>query len=115
MCTSIRYQFSYAHFKMISPANVVRIFADRASSLSSIICNDVTSAATITNRECEVADDEVIDDECEDTAEETWDPNCNDDDNDDDEEKTLCKQFSLDYIVKAVEFYDEINPQTRKR
>ena len=58
----------------------------------------------------------MIDDiECEDTAEETGDPNWNVDDSDDDEEKTLCKQFSLDHMAKAVEFYDEINPQTGKR
>ena len=66
------------------------------------------------------ADDELIDDvEREDTAEETSDLNWNDengDENEDeDEEKALCKQFSLDYMAKAVEFYDEINPQTGKR
>ena len=60
----------------------------------------------------------MIDDvEREDTAEETSDPNWNneDEDEDEDEEKALCKQFSLYYIAKAVEFYDEINPQTGKR
>ncbi|CAF1461217.1 unnamed protein product [Adineta ricciae] len=104
-----------------------------------------TSASTVTHRECEVADllcsvlesitsshshtfevettldhelvdNELIDDvECEDTAEEASDPNWNDENEDENEEKALCKRFSLDYMTKAVEFYDEINPQTGKR
>jgi hypothetical protein len=86
---------------MTNPANVVKIFADRASNLLSIVSNNATST-TVTNRECEVADllcdvlesitsshshtfevettldhelvdDELINDvECEDTAEQTW-------------------------------------------
>ncbi|CAF1673171.1 unnamed protein product, partial [Adineta ricciae] len=123
---------------MINPANVVKIFADRASnSLSSF----ASAASIVTNRECEVAellcgvlesitnshshsievettldhelvDDELIDDiEDEDTDEETWDPDWNHDD----EDKELCKQFSLDYMTKAINFYDEINPHTGKR
>ena len=132
---------------MINPANVVKIFTDRALNLSPTVSNSATSATTVTNRECEagdllcsvlesitsshshafevettldheLADDELIDDvEREDTTEETSDPNWNDEDGDEDEdeETTLCKQFSLDYMGKAVEFYDEINPQTGKR
>ena len=130
---------------MINPANVVKIFADRASNLSSTVSNSATSASTVTHRECEVADllcsvlesitsshshtfevettldhelvdNELIDDvECEDTAEEASDPNWNDENEDENEEKALCKRFSLDYMTKAVEFYDEINPQTGKR
>jgi hypothetical protein len=72
---------------MINPANVVRIFADRASNvLSSMVSNNVTATTTITNRE----DDESINDvEFKDTAEETWDPNWNDED--EDEERALCR------------------------
>ncbi|CAF4610224.1 unnamed protein product, partial [Didymodactylos carnosus] len=130
---------------MTNLANVVKIFADRASNLLSTVSNSATSATTVTNRECEVADllcgvlesitsshshtvkvettldheladDELINDvECEDTDEGTWDPNWNDEDEDEDEETALCKQFSLDYMARAVKFYDEINPQTGKR
>ena len=64
----------------------------------------------------ELADDELIDDvEREDTAEEASDPDWNDEHADEDEEKASCKRFSLDYMAKAVKFYDEINPQTEKR
>ena len=129
---------------MINPANVLKIFADRASNLlSSTVSNTSTATTTVTNRECEVAellcgvlesitnshshtievettldhelaDGELINDvEYEDTTEETWDPDWNDKDEDD--ERALCKQFSLDYMTKAVNFYDEINPQTGKR
>ena len=103
---------------MINPANVMRIFADRASNLLSIVSNNRTST-TVTNRECEVADllcgvlesitsshshtleiettldhelgdDELINDvESEDTAEETSDLNWN---NEDEDEEALCKQ-----------------------
>lgn len=139
--------FSHAYFKMINPANVVKIFADRASNLSSAMSSSASSTTTVTNREREVVDllwgvldsittshshmfevettldhefddEELINDvECEDTAEGTWDPNCNDEDEDEDEddEKALCKQFSLNYMAKAVKFYDETNPQTGKR
>lgn len=130
---------------MISLANVVKIFSDRASNLSSTVSNNTTSATSITNRECEVADllcnvlesitsshshsfevettldhdlvdDDFIDDaEREDISEETSDPNWKDEDEDEDEDKVLCQRFSLDYMAKAVEFYDEINPQTGKR
>jgi hypothetical protein len=132
---------------MINTANVVKIFADRASNLSSTVANSGTSATAVTNREYEVADllcsvlesitsshshtfevettldheltdDELIDDaECEDADDETSDPNWNDpdEDEDEDEEKTLRKQFSLEYMAKAIKFYDEINPQTGKR
>ena len=122
----------------------MKMFGYRASNLlSSIVSNNATATTTITNRACEVADllcgvlesitsshshtievettldheladGELINDvEYEDTAEETWDPNCNDED--EDEERALCRQFSLDYMIKAVNFYDEINPQTGKR
>jgi hypothetical protein len=130
---------------MINSVNVVKIFADRAPNLLPIVSNSATSVSTVINRECEVpdllcsalesitsnhshtfevdttldyelADDELINDVgCEDTAEQTWDPNWNDEDEDEDEEKALCKQFSLDYMAKAIKFYDEINPQTGKR
>ena len=102
---------------MINPANVVKIFADRASNLSSTVSNSAISKTNVTKRECEVADllcsvlelitsshshtfevettldheladDELIDDvEREDTAEETSDPNWNNED----AEKALCK------------------------
>jgi hypothetical protein len=122
----------------------VKIFADRASNvLSSVVSNNATATTTITNREREVADllcgvlgsitsshshtievettldhkladDELINDvECKDAAEETWNPNWNDED--EDEERALCRQLSLDYMTKAVNFYDEINPRTGKR
>ena len=132
---------------MISLANVVKIFSHRASNLSSTVSNSTTSATSITNRECEVADllcnvlesitsghshsfevettldhdlvdDDFIDDaEHEDISEETSDPNWKDEDEDEneDEDKVLCQRFSLDYMTKAVEFYDEINPQTGKK
>ena len=130
---------------MINPANVVKTFADQASNLSSAVSGSASSTTTVTNREREVADllwrvlnsitdshshmfevettldhefddDELINDvEREDTTEETWDPSWNDEEEDEDDEKALCKQFSLDYMTKAVEFYDEINPQTGKR
>lgn len=109
--------------------------------------NKATTTATFTNRECEVADllcgvlesiassdshtidiettldhelvnGELVNDvDYEDTAEETSDPNWNDEGehDDEDEEKALCKQFSLDYMTKAVNYYDEINPQKGKR
>ena len=42
---------------MINPANVVKIFADRASNLlSSTVPKISTATATVTNRECEVAE-----------------------------------------------------------
>jgi hypothetical protein len=130
---------------MINPANVVKIFADRASNLLSTMSNCATSATTVTNRECasadllcgvlesitsshshtfevettldhELADDELINDvEYDDADEGTGDPNWNDEDEDEHEEKALYKQFSLDYMARAVKFYDEINPQTEKR
>ncbi|CAF1515830.1 unnamed protein product [Adineta ricciae] len=85
----------------------MEIFAVRASNSSSTVSASAISATTATNRECEVADDELTNDiEHEDTAEETLDLNWNDQD----EEEALCKQFSLDYTTKAVEFYSEINP-----
>ena len=136
--------FSRVYFEMINPANVLEIFADRASNLlSSTMSNTSIATTSVTNRECEVAellcgvlesinnshshtievettldhelaDGALINDvEFEDTAEETWDPDWNDKDEDD--ERALCKQFSLDYMTKAVNFYDEINPQTGKR
>jgi hypothetical protein len=79
--------FSHVYFRMINPANVVKIFADRSSNvLSSIVSNNATATTTITNRE----DDELINDvEFKDTAEETWDPNWNDED--EDEERALCR------------------------
>ena len=108
-----------------------------------MISNNTTTTNTITNHECEVADllcgvlesitsshshaNEVettldhelvdgglIDDvEYEDTTKETWDPNWNNED--DDEERALCKQFSPDYMTKADNFYNEMNPHTGKR
>lgn len=129
---------------MINPANVVQIFSDRVSnSLSPSAPNTSTTTPTTTNRECEVAellygvlesitnshshtfevettldhesvDGEVINDvDDEDTAEETLDFTWTE--VDENGEKTLCKQFSLDYMTRAVDFYDEINPQTGKR
>ncbi|CAF1440532.1 unnamed protein product [Adineta ricciae] len=95
---------------MINPANVVKIFADRASNLSSTVSNSATSAITVTHREYGAANllcsvlksiDEV---ECEDATEKALDPNWNDEN----EEKALCKRFSLDCMTKAVEFCDEI-------
>ncbi|CAF1651158.1 unnamed protein product [Adineta ricciae] len=107
------------------------------------LLNNTTVPTTITNRECEVAnllcgvlesitsshshtlevettldhelgDDELINDvDYKDRAEETCDPDWNDEDEDD--ERVLCKQFSFDYMTRAVNFYDEINPQTGKR
>ncbi|CAF1039117.1 unnamed protein product [Didymodactylos carnosus] len=60
-----------------------------------------------------IADDELINDvECADTDDGTWDPNWNNED--EDEETALCKQFSLDYMARAVKFYNEINSQTGK-
>jgi hypothetical protein len=133
---------------MINPVNVMKAFADRASSLfSTISSNDATTTATITNRESEVADllcgvlesiarsdshtfdiettldHELVDDEIvndvddESSAEETSDPNWNEEgeESDEDEEKALRKQFSIEYMIKAVNYYDEINPQTGKR
>ena len=42
---------------MINPANVVKIFADRASNLlSPAFSNTSTATSTITNRECEVVE-----------------------------------------------------------
>ena len=133
--------FSLVTFEMINPTNVVKIFADRVSN--SLSRSTLIAAVTATNRECEVAellygvlesitnshshtfevettldhesgDDEVLNDvDDEDTIQETWDPSWNEDDEDD--EDTLCKQFSLDYMARAVNFYDEINPHTGKR
>jgi hypothetical protein len=107
------------------------------------VLNNTTVATAITNRECEIADllcgvlesitsshshtfevettldheladDELINDvDYKDTAEETGDPDWNDED--EDYEKVLFKQFSLDYVARAVNFYDEISPQTGKR
>ncbi|CAF1602382.1 unnamed protein product, partial [Didymodactylos carnosus] len=129
---------------MINPTNGVKIFGDRVSNLlSPTTSNTSTVTITTTNRECEVAellygvlesitnshshtfevestlDHDLADDELfndagdEDTTQETWDPSWNEDDEDDD--KALCKQFSLDSMTTAVNFYDEINPHTGKR
>ncbi|CAF1313777.1 unnamed protein product [Didymodactylos carnosus] len=125
----------------------MKVFADRAANLfCAIPSNNTTATPAIINRECEadllcgvlesiassdshtieieatldheLVDGELINDvDYEDTAEETLDPNWNDEgeENDEHEEKALCKQFSLDYMIKAVSYYDEINPQTGKR
>ena len=94
---------------MITLANVVKTFSNRASNLSSTVSNNTTSATSITNRECEVADllcsvlesitsshshffeidhDFIDDAEREDISEETSDPNWKDED--EDEGKVLC-------------------------
>ena len=49
--------FSYVYFEMINPANVVKIFADRASNLLfSTFSNTSIATSTITSRECELAE-----------------------------------------------------------
>ena len=108
---------------MINPASVVKIFADRAPNLPSIVSNSATCATTVTHRESEVADllcsvlesatsshshtfevettldhesadNELTDDvECEDTDEEASDPNWNGENEIENEEKALCKRF----------------------
>lgn len=129
---------------MINPANVVKVFADRASNLLSSTSSNTSTTSVITNRECEVAellcgvlesitnshshffevetildhdpvqDDLINDVECENEDEGALDPDWNGDEEDEDE-KALCREFSLDYMTKAVNFYDEINPKTGKR
>ena len=130
---------------MINPVNIVKFFADRVSNSLFFTLSDTLTTTTVTNRECEVAkmlcnvlesitdshlhsleiettfDHELVtaeliyDVEYEDEAEveDTFDPNWNSDE--DDEEKKLCKEFSLEYINKTVNFYDKINPKTEKR
>jgi hypothetical protein len=136
--------YHFFSFKMINPVNVAKIFVERASKLpSSTFLNTSTSGNTITNRECEVADllcgvlesianshshtfevettldhepseSELInegDDEIE--VEEMIDPEWTE--KEDEEDKELRKEFSFDYMKRAVNFYDEINPKTNKR
>ncbi|CAF1365076.1 unnamed protein product [Adineta ricciae] len=129
---------------MINPINVAKVFTDRASNLSSSTFSDIlTSGNTITNRECEVAEllcgvlesivnchshtfeiettldhesseSELINEgDYENEVEETIDSEWSE--VEDDEDKALCKEFSLDYMTRAVNFYDEINPNTGKR
>jgi len=62
----------------------------------------------------ESVDGELINDmEYEDETERLSDPDWIDEEPD--EDKALCKEFSLDYMTRAVNFYDEINPETGKR
>jgi hypothetical protein len=129
---------------MVDPTNVVKILADRVSNLPpSTFSNTSTATNTITNRECEVAellcgvlesivnshshtlevettlDHEFVDGELinemeyENDVEEMFDPDWSGEEGD--EEKTLDEQFSLDYMTRAVNFYDEVNPRTGKR
>ena len=51
------FSLSHIYFELINPANIVKIFVDRASNLlSSVTSNNTIATNTITNRECEVAD-----------------------------------------------------------
>lgn len=127
---------------MINPSNVVKIVAEHVSGLSLSSTSNASTAA-YTNREREIADllcgvlesvtdsdgntfevestldYESEDDECEndvdedDISQEMGDPDWKEEDDDDD--KALNEQFSLDYMARAVAFYDEVNPNTGKR
>ena len=96
--------------------------ANRECEVAELLCGVLESIANSHSHTIEVettlghelADGELIHDvEDEDTVEETWDREWNTED--EDEESVLCKQFSLDYMTKAVNFYDEVNPETGKR
>lgn len=86
--------------------------------LESIARSDSHTVDIETTLDHESVDDEMVNDvDDEGSAEETSDPNWNDEseEEDGDEEKALRKQFSIEYMIKAVNYYDEINPQTGKR
>ena len=130
---------------MINPSNVVKIFADQASNLLLPVSSTTSGITTIiTNREYEVAHilcdvlesmvnshshsfevettlnhesskDEMIN-EAENENDEVDDPSDSDYlGQEEDEETELCKKFSLEYMIRAVNFYDEINPKTGQR
>ena len=95
---------------MINPTNVVK--------------NTSTTAAAITNRKCEITEmlcgvlESITNSHSHSLeVETTLDHELIEGEviSDEEDEKTLCKEFSLDYMPKAVSFYDEINPQTGKR
>ena len=129
---------------MINPANAMKIFTNRASNLlSSAVPNNAVTTSVITRRESEVGelfygllesivdshshsvdfettlDHDTIDDEWNDgmesdsEVEEAVDTEWNVEG--EDEEEALCRNFSFDYMARAVSFYDEINPKTGKR
>jgi len=131
--------------QMINPSNVVKILTDRALNLRPQIVSTTSSATTTTrNREREVADllygvleslvnshshsvdvettldhglddNEIINETADenDEMEDSFDPDYLGEEEDD--EVTLCKKFSLEYMTRAVNFYDEINPKTGQR
>ena len=132
------------YFEMINPANVVKVFADRVSSLLSCnISNTSTDKNNITNRECEVAEllcgvlesivnsqshtcevettldhdsaeSELINGvEYENEVEKTFDSEWSGEE--EGEDKAIYKEFSLEYMTRAVNSYDEVNPKTGKR
>jgi DNA-binding ferritin-like protein (Dps family) len=135
---------SYFYFKMINPLNVMKIFSDRASTLlPSGFSESTTTSNIITNREYEVGellcgvlesvinshshtvdiettlDHEALESELidemkhENEVEEALNPEWSDEG--EDEDKAFCKEFSLEYMTRAVNFYDEVNPNTGKR
>lgn len=62
-------------------------------------------------------EDEIIDEteNEDDEVDDLLDPDYLGEDEDEDEESTLHKKFSLEYMSRAVNFYDEVNPKTGQR
>lgn len=117
---AVNINFSRTYSEMINPANVVKVFADRASNLLYSSLSNTSTTSVIINRECEVAEllcgvlqsitnrrshffeveialdhepveDNLINDvECENEDGGALDPNWNGDEEDEDE-KALCQ------------------------
>jgi hypothetical protein len=141
----IRSDFTIFYFEMINPSNIVKIFGDRASKLLSPVFSTTSgvTCTTVTKREHEVADllynvlESIVNSHSHSVEVETTLDHGSDereiisdteDRNDTDcsfdadylgeeeaDDTTLSEKFSLEYMTRAVDFYDEINPKTGQR